>query len=178
MQMQNMLQMQENNLNLCSYNSLNPSPFFMENSNQNDFKPKYRPMINNNEMNLINYENDNDNDNNNNINNNEENNDEESDNKEKKNVKKEKKEEKEKEEKAAQAPYPRALPRKGRQAARGREKDSLSRRGRNCHRVRIHGRRLLHRPLAEPPRIPENSRKLQHLSADLHYSAGRTEGRW
>ena len=74
--MQNMLQMQENNLNLCSYNSLNPSPFFMENSNQNDFKPKYRPMINNNEMNLINYENDNDNDNNNNINNNEENNDE------------------------------------------------------------------------------------------------------
>ena len=69
-QMQNMLQMQENNLNLCSYNSLNPSPFFMENSNQNDFKPKYRPMINNNEMNLINYENDNDNDNNNNINNN------------------------------------------------------------------------------------------------------------
>ena len=95
-QMQNMLQMQENNLNLCSYNSLNPSPFFMENSNQNDFKPKYRPMINNNEMNLINYENDNDNDNNNNINNNEENNDEESDNKEKKNVKKEKKEEKEK----------------------------------------------------------------------------------
>ena len=96
-QMQNMLQMQENNLNLCSYNSLNPSPFFMENSNQSDLKPKYRPMINNNEMNLINYENDIENDNNNNnINNNEENNDEESDNKEKKNVKKEKKEEKEK----------------------------------------------------------------------------------
>ena len=63
-QMQNMLQMQENNLNLCSYNSLNPSPFFMENSNQNDFKPKYRPMINNNEMNLINYEKNNDENNN------------------------------------------------------------------------------------------------------------------
>ena len=71
--MQNMLQMQENNLNLCSYNSLNPSPFFMENSNQSDLKPKYRPMINNNEMNLINYENDIENDNNNNNINNEEN---------------------------------------------------------------------------------------------------------
>ena len=56
----NYLQSQDYNLNLNSYNSMNPSAFFTENASQNDLKPKYHPMNNTNEMNLINYGNDND----------------------------------------------------------------------------------------------------------------------
>ena len=52
---------QENNINTGSYNPINPSPYFIENSPQNEYKPQYHPM--NNNMNSINDENDNENNN-------------------------------------------------------------------------------------------------------------------